>query len=587
MAEPDPKKGGLSREDMAEPDSKKQETKAPDPNLLRFYGEVIERLDQVRNVEKVLKLSAQLALECFGADEVCVAVLSRTGGAPQLHHTRPEDAEWEAGMFEDFLDGGRPRVPHNILLARIDRRDRPWAALGLRRKSRDFNRSDLQSLAKAANAVSRLIHRIDGIRIADARFRIDRKILEQLQPRDLFYQILHSLKTLTRYDHSAAILIYEGGDDPGALKLVAEQIAWRKGKSRNIGAYAWLTEETRTLLETGEIFGFDNAGGAWREWRGRRAGELAGILTAGKTGSETGDELPVRSILCAPLTTMDGVLGVLKVAATRKGILGLYEMDLVDRFVPEAAIAIRNLKRTEQLESGMLEAEKKHVVADLARGVAHDINNALGAALPLVQQVQADITDSSTNPEDLQEDLSEIENSIEVCRRIFSGMLSFSRNAAGPGEEGIVELAVDHVLTVLRESINRLGIKLDAQVQKNLPAVRGSQGELEQLILNLASNARDAMGDGGTLSINSRLLNGSVEIVVGDTGDGIPPELLSRIQEPFFTTKRRGEGLGLAIVRSMVRKMNGRLFFDSAPGEGTRVVLLLPAAGSSEGGKDD
>ncbi len=572
---------------MAETEMSKQEPDARDTGLLRFYREVCERLDRVRNVEKVLKLSAQLASECFDADEVCTAILSRSSGSVQVRQIQPGSAEWETRIFREFLAGKRPRVPHNVLLARINRRDRPWAAVGLRRTGRNFDRTEMISFAKAANTVSRLIHRIDSSRLADARFRLDRKILEQLQPKDLFYQILHSLKTLTRYDHSASILIYEGGDEPGALKVVAEQIAWRKGKSRNIGTSVRLTEESRTLLETGEIFGFDANNGSWREWQGRRAEELARLLSGGLAEEDDGDEVQERSILCAPLSTRDGVLGALKVAATREGILGLYEMDLVNRFLPQAAVAIRNLKRTEELESGMIEAEKKHVVADIARGVAHDINNALGSALPLVQQVRADIFNGEVDSEDLLEDISEIESSIKVCRRIFSGMLSFSKSAAGPEEGGNVEFAVERVLDVLKDSINRLGIRIVVEVEGDLPAVRGSQGDIEQLFLNLASNARDAIGEGGTLSIRCRPGNRIVEAVVEDTGPGIPPEILPRIQEPFFTTKRRGEGLGLAIVRSIIWKMNGRIFFDSTPGEGTRVTLHLPAFDDPEGEEDD
>ena len=95
-------------------------------------------------------------------------------------------------------------------------------------------------------------------------------------------------------------------------------------------------------------------------------------------------------MLCAPLATRKGVLGVLKVAACYPGSFNGYEADLVQRFTPLAAVAIQNSQRTHTLEAKMLEAEKKHAVANLLRGVSHDVNNALGCDLPLVQQILVD-----------------------------------------------------------------------------------------------------------------------------------------------------------------------------------------------------
>src|SRR4029077_20164777 len=136
------------------------------------------------------------------------------------------------------------------------------------------------------------------------------------------------------------------------------------------------------------------------------------------------------SMLCAPLATRDGVLGVLKVAACHPGSFGGYEADLVQRFMPLAAVAIQNSQRTVTLETKMLEAEKKHAVANLVRGVSHDVNNALGAVLPLVQQILADIESDRLQADVLHEDLQQIEQSLQTCRRIFGGMLTLARGAS-------------------------------------------------------------------------------------------------------------------------------------------------------------
>jgi signal transduction histidine kinase len=114
-------------------------------------------------------------------------------------------------------------------------------------------------------------------------------------------------------------------------------------------------------------------------------------------------------------------------------------------------------------------------------------------------------------------------------------------------------------------------------VPDDLPAVRGGQGDLEQLFLNLVTNARDAMSEGGVLRIGAGARAGGVDVTVQDTGRGIPPEILSRIYEPFFTTKASGSGLGLTICRSLIWTMQGELKVDSAQGAGTTARIRLEA----------
>ena len=226
---------------------------------------------------------------------------------------------------------------------------------------------------------------MDRERMLEIRDRIDRKIREQLHPKDLFYQILDGLRSLTRYDHSSALLIRENGGD--AMEIAAEQIAWTKAKSVRIGQPRPLGNDVRDALDQGRVCGFDRRGGRWEEWDGRPLAFLAEWL-------EFSDDAPgarrEQSILCAPLVGRDGVFGVLKVAASDAGRLTRYDADLVERFRSQAAQAIDSLQRTESLEARMLTAERRHAMAELARGVSHDVNNALGSMLPLVQQMLCD-----------------------------------------------------------------------------------------------------------------------------------------------------------------------------------------------------
>jgi signal transduction histidine kinase len=109
-----------------------------------------------------------------------------------------------------------------------------------------------------------------------------------------------------------------------------------------------------------------------------------------------------------------------------------------------------------------------------------------------------------------------------------------------------------------------------------LPAIHGSQGELEQLFLNLLTNSRDAMPQGGRLSVTARRAADAIQLVVEDTGTGIPPEHLAQVVEPFFSTKPHGNGLGLSICRSIVWQLHGKLEINSTVGVGTRVIVVVP-----------
>jgi len=415
---------------------------------------------------------------------------------------------------------------------------------------------------------------IDWQRTIEVRSRIDRKILEQLRPQDLFYQILHGLRSLTRYDHSSALLICDRRQN--ALELVAEQIAWQKGKSCQIGLKLPLHDDIWSLLRNEAVYGFDRQDGRWDEWSEGTSTRLAELLDYNKTIGGSASGLRESSMLCAPLTTGEGVLGVLKVAACYPGSFSRYEANLVQQFIPLAAVAIHNSQRTVTLEAKMLEAEKKHAVANLVRGVSHDVNNALGCVLPLVQQIIADVQSNRLKVDTLSHDVEQIEQSIQTCRRIFGGMLALTRGAIQGSAQANVRRALESTLAVLRDSLERRGIKLDVQLGDVVPHILVGQGDLEQLFLNLTTNAKDAMPTGGVLSIKARNLGSNLELVIRDTGCGITPELIPRIQEPFFTTKPNGNGLGLSICRSIIRNAGGRLEIDSGVGVGTQITVLLP-----------
>jgi signal transduction histidine kinase len=198
--------------------------------------------------------------------------------------------------------------------------------------------------------------------------------------------------------------------------------------------------------------------------------------------------------------------------------------------------------------------------------------------LPLIQQMQADLRSGSLVPTVFAEDLEHVQKSLQVCRRIFGGMLTFSRNAARRSGYGQIRRAVDTASAILKYGMSRSAIELHVNVPDEIPEVACSQSDLEQLFLNLLTNAREATPRGGTIVVTARASDGMVEISVADTGSGIPEENLARVLEPFFTTKPHGNGLGLSICRSVVWEVDGTLTIQSEPGNGTDVRVLLPPA---------
>lgn len=535
--------------------------------LFRFLAELGSRFDTVRDADKALRIGVRMISGFFEADAACIA-RANPGGALDFEFLMPPDARWDEESFGEYLGRRQPKQRRDTLLWPILRRGRTWGVLGVRRTRGEFDRADVVAMRTIAQSFSRSLLRIDRMHIDEVRLRIDRNMIQTRRAKDLYYQILHGLRALTSYDHSAALFTLEPGPN---LHLAAEQIAWHKGGSHRIGSTQGLDPRHRESLLLNDVFGCDFDNGEWKPWQDRGSTHFVGLLPQDDEGPSVG------SALCAPLVLHGEALGIIQILACRPGFFSPFEVDLVRRFVPRATAAIRNRHRTESLEAGMIEAEKKHAMAGLARGVSHDINNAFGAILPLVQQMIADVREGRMDNDVLLADLSQIESSMQVCRRIFGGMLSFATGSTQRGGAGDMKRAVDSTLAILDEGLRRRGIAIDCPIPDELPAVRGSQGDLEQLVLNLLTNARDAMPDGGQLTVRSWLAGEEVRLSVLDTGTGIDPADLTRVLEPFFTTKPGGSGLGLSICRSIVWNMRGRLELENAPAGGTKVLVSLPA----------
>jgi signal transduction histidine kinase len=544
------------------------------PDLIQHLWRFRTAYRDGRDAEKLLRGATKLGMELFDASEGAVVAVEPGSGDLKLLHVMPEGTQWDRTMLAGFLRGEPVRVPQELMLARIRRHGRMWGALAVRGPGKTYHWDARQAFSAIGSLANELIDQIDQERIREVRGRVDRKILEPSQPKHLAYELLHGIRSLTGYDHSAALLIYDG--ESRSLEVVAEQIAWQKAKGQNVGRKLPLDRSLRELLDRPFVCGFNRATSGWENWTGTDAMGLADLLDYCAAPGEGSQSPPEGTILCASLATRSGLLGILKIASIHPRSFCTYEVELISQFLPQAAVALQNAHRAESLELRVLAAERKHAMADLARGVSHDVNNALGAVLPLVQQLREEIESNQLDHEVAVADLRQIEHSIQVCRRIFGAMVHFARGKVRNPSEVSLRHAVDGAMAIFHEGLERRGVHVEIDVPADLPPLFAVQGDVEQLLLNLISNARDATGLDDRLAIRARSLDGVLELLVEDNGCGMTREHLTRIQEPFFTTKPDGHGLGLAICRSIVAQLRGSLQVESSPGSGTRVRAVLP-----------
>ncbi|MBK8005107.1 MAG: PAS domain S-box protein [Gemmatimonadetes bacterium] len=249
--------------------------------------------------------------------------------------------------------------------------------------------------------------------------------------------------------------------------------------------------------------------------------------------------------------------------------------------------AVTDITAQKRLEAELRQAQKMEAVGKLAGGVAHDFNNLLTAIAGYAES----LLDWAPAPA-AREDIQEIITASDRAARLTRQLLAFSRQQILTPEVLDVRVVVEHLGGMLRRLIGE-DVEFVVQHAPGEGWVRADRGQLEQVILNLVVNARDAMPGGGTLTLATHAveLDAGVThefpdavpgphicLTVQDTGTGMAPEVLSRAFDPFFTTKQQGQGtgLGLSTVYGIVRQSGGSIRLESTPGSGTTVRVYLP-----------
>jgi PAS domain S-box-containing protein len=245
-----------------------------------------------------------------------------------------------------------------------------------------------------------------------------------------------------------------------------------------------------------------------------------------------------------------------------------------------AVLLIEDITGRVELERAARQADKLAALGTLAAGLAHELNNPIGIISSRVELMLLE-ADRQALPADTRDDLVVLRRHAQRVTRIVQGLLSFARQSSQ--SRGPVDLnqIVDDTLLLVEKQAAKEGVTLARRLTPGLPPIQGDPTALEQVLMNLILNARDAVDRRGEILVETDLITGrpdQVRLMVRDTGPGIPTEVLPRIFDPFFTTKPGGTGLGLSISYGIVREHGGTVDVHSEPGRGTTFILSFPAA---------
>ena len=265
------------------------------------------------------------------------------------------------------------------------------------------------------------------------------------------------------------------------------------------------------------------------------------------------------------------VLGIVAIVSTTIGITRL----TVNR-LKEAD------SQMDMLNAQLMQSDKLAALGKMAAGVAHEINNPLAVILQKTGWMEdllaeEDFKDSK-NLEELKISIKKIEEHVERARKVVHNMLGFARRMEPRLEDVDVNETLKQTISILDNYARINNIEIRTDLAQDLPIIASDQAQLQQVFLNLISNAIDAIGKEGLIAVRSGRSGQELQVRISDNGRGIPEELQKKVFDPFFTTKEKekGTGLGLWISYSIIEKMGGAIDLKSKSGEGTTFTVKLP-----------
>ena len=286
---------------------------------------------------------------------------------------------------------------------------------------------------------------------------------------------------------------------------------------------------------------------------------------------------PIARVLANP-----GVTGPTEIRQERR-VYSATALRLTGESDESAVLLIEDHTETRRLQEHLIQSEKLTAIGQLIAGVAHELNNPLASVLGFADF----LVEAGDTPPNLAEPLRVIQQEAQRAASIVKNLLTFARRQERERERLAVGTIIRRTVALLKNQLLGLKVEIVLDVDADLPEVEGNLNQLQQVFLNLANNAAQAIaatgrpgGGGGTVTVHARRWLDGVAVDVSDDGPGIPEALHEKVFEPFYTTKAEGEGtgLGLAICQGIVKEHGGRITLRSTPGQGTTFTVELPAA---------
>ncbi len=260
-------------------------------------------------------------------------------------------------------------------------------------------------------------------------------------------------------------------------------------------------------------------------------------------------------------------------------LIYIYPIRVNGRETEGVVCYVKDITEQKKMETKIQQTEKIASIGQLAAGIAHEINNPLGVILCHLDLIKDDPT---LSPE-ARADLETIEKHAGNCRTIISDLLKFAHQHVSVKEPISVNALIEEVAFMVGGQFRKQQIDIALHLDREIPMVTVDADKMKQVFLNMLLNSAQAIGENGTITLLSSYNADSrmVQIVVEDSGPGIPADILDKIFDPFFTTKPPGQGtgLGLSISYGIIQDHNGDITAESLPGKPTRFVISLPAQG--------
>ncbi len=488
----------------------------------------------------------------------------------EVEHFRKDDLEVMDSLKEKFVAeeritdaSGRQRWLQTVKRPVVGAHGRAEMILGVS--------SDITERKQAETKIRR---QLEHLNLLD---HITRATGERQDLQSIFQVVVRSLEDSLPVDFGCVLL-----HDPAANAL--------KVSSVGVGSAALARELT---MDTGSAIGVD-ANGLGRCMQGELVyepdiGQVAFPFPRRLAGAG------LRSLVLAPLRSESRVFGVLVVARRQANAFESVQCEFLRQLSEHVALAAQQAQlygslqqaydELRQTQEAAMQQERLRALGQMASGVAHDINNALS---PVSLYTESLLETEKALSERGRGQLETIQRAVDDVAKTLARMREFYREREQQAELAPVETnqVVQQVLDLTKVRWSGMaqqhGVTIRAQTElaANLPRIMGVESELREALTNLVFNAVDAMPEGGTLTLRTRLADDArVVIEVADEGTGMDEETRRRCLEPFFTTKgERGTGLGLAMVFGMLRRHGAQIEIDSAPDAGTKMRMMFAAS---------